>query len=393
MVRYVLAATLLAGGCTSAPVSDHGRWWKGNLHTHSLWTDGADFPEMIALWYQQHGYNFLAITEHDMLQQGTRWVDVNAKDAGWPPRNASARAALPGYIKQFSSGWVQERVEGEKHLVLLRDLAAYRSMFERPDSFLLLMGEEVTDKGGAHINAIHLEEAVRPRGGENTAARIRNNLEAIGSTFAIVNHPNFIWALQPEDLAAIPDARFFEVYNGHRTVNNEGDSRHAGTERMWDIILTLRHKAGQPPIYGVATDDAHDFRSYGDTISMPGRGWVMVRAQRLTPESLINAMRSADFYASTGVTLTQLERNAERIRLQIAAEPGATYRTQFIGTRQESDKIGEVLLQVDGASAEYAFKGDERYVRAVVTSSRRRTDPVSGIALELERAWIQPVIR
>ena len=35
-------------------------YWKGNLHTHSLWSDGDDFPEMIVDWYKRHGYQFLA---------------------------------------------------------------------------------------------------------------------------------------------------------------------------------------------------------------------------------------------------------------------------------------------------------------------------------------------
>ena len=35
------------------------RWWKGNLHTHSLWSDGDDYSEMIAGWYQQHGCQFI----------------------------------------------------------------------------------------------------------------------------------------------------------------------------------------------------------------------------------------------------------------------------------------------------------------------------------------------
>jgi hypothetical protein len=30
------------------------KYWKGNLHTHSLWSVGDDFPEMIADWYKRH---------------------------------------------------------------------------------------------------------------------------------------------------------------------------------------------------------------------------------------------------------------------------------------------------------------------------------------------------
>src|SRR5438132_909407 len=49
----------------AAPAEAPERWWKGNLHTHSLWSDGDDYPEMVVRWYQQHGYNFLALSDHN----------------------------------------------------------------------------------------------------------------------------------------------------------------------------------------------------------------------------------------------------------------------------------------------------------------------------------------
>ena len=45
---------------------------KGNLHTHSLWSDGDDFPEMIADWYKAHGYQFLALTDHNVIAEGDK---------------------------------------------------------------------------------------------------------------------------------------------------------------------------------------------------------------------------------------------------------------------------------------------------------------------------------
>lgn len=48
-------------------MSNSRRWYKGNLHAHSYWSDGHDFPEMIACWFKDHGYDFLAFTEHDRL--------------------------------------------------------------------------------------------------------------------------------------------------------------------------------------------------------------------------------------------------------------------------------------------------------------------------------------
>ena len=42
-------------------------WKKGNLHTHSLWSDGDDFPEMIIQWYKDHNYQFIALSDHNTI--------------------------------------------------------------------------------------------------------------------------------------------------------------------------------------------------------------------------------------------------------------------------------------------------------------------------------------
>lgn len=423
-----VGAVALAAACASAP----GRpsmpeapvvGWKGNLHAHSLWSDGTDFPEMIVAWYREHGYHFLSLTEHDRLMRDERWVDVNAPDEGWPPRNASARNALPAYHERFGTDWVQEREIGAGHLVRLRTLDELRARFEEPGRFRLLQGEEITDAAGAHVNAINLTRAIAPQGGESALARIRANVLAVRAQqqatgrplLAIANHPNYTWAWTAEDIARIPEAVLFEVYNGHALVNNEGDSLHVSTERLWDVALTLRHEMGFPPLYAVATDDAHDYGAEADTISRPGRGWIMVRTQHLTDGEIVAAVNEGRFYASTGVSVESEERDAEGIRIRIAAEPDVTYRTQFIGTlaavplestpvtdaggetvrttRTYDDGVGAVLAEVEGPVATYAWRGDERYVRVRIISSKPHVDPTTGRILGVQKAWLQPAFR
>jgi predicted metal-dependent phosphoesterase TrpH len=34
-------------------------WFKGNLHTHTTLSDGDAPPDIVAAWYEQHGYDFL----------------------------------------------------------------------------------------------------------------------------------------------------------------------------------------------------------------------------------------------------------------------------------------------------------------------------------------------
>jgi hypothetical protein len=58
-------------------------------------------------------------------------------------------------------------------------------------------------------------------------------------------------------------------------------------------------------------------------------------------------------------------------------------------TRKYSSEIGKTLKSVNDAKATYDFSGDELYVRARVTSSRKHPNP--SVIGEFERAWTQPV--
>ena len=97
--------------------------------------------------------------------------------------------------------------------------------------------------------------------------------------------------------------RFFEIYNGHPSVRNEGDATHVGVERMWDIALAFRLTRLHLPIfYGLAVDDSHNYDSTNRTLANPGRGWIMVRAPRLRPDEIVKALENGDFYTNDGRT-------------------------------------------------------------------------------------------
>ena len=77
------------------------KWYRGNLHTHSLWSDGDDYPEMIADWYQDNGYQFLCYTDHNNIQEADKWIDVEKSKGG--------REAYDKLKKKYPEGWVVER--------------------------------------------------------------------------------------------------------------------------------------------------------------------------------------------------------------------------------------------------------------------------------------------
>ena len=49
------------------PFAVAGRWYRGNLHTHSTNSDGRKSVEDAVGWYRDHGYDFMALTDHRVL--------------------------------------------------------------------------------------------------------------------------------------------------------------------------------------------------------------------------------------------------------------------------------------------------------------------------------------
>jgi hypothetical protein len=377
---------------TTAPLN----WYKGNTHTHTLWSDGNDFPEMIVAWYQERGYDFLALSDHNILSRGEKWMKVEAIDKR---KKKPGATALEKYGEKFGDEWVELRGEGAEREVRLKALAEFRSKFEKPGEFLLIEAEEITDRfrnNQVHINAINLQELIPPQKGASVVETVRNNLRMVAEQaerlgrpiLAHLNHPNFHYSFTAEQLAEVLEEQFFEVYNGHPGINHLGDAEHPGDEELWDVANALRlGKLKAAPLFGVATDDSHDY--HGGNVS-PGRGWVMVRSEKLEASALIEAMKKGDFYASTGVVLDEVSHADGVLLVKVRVQDGVDYEIQFIGTRKgENAEPGEVLAINEGPSASYPLQGDELYVRAVVTSSRSHPNP--SFTDQQEQAWTQPV--
>ena len=369
------------------------KWYKGNLHTHSYWSDGDEFPEMIMQWYKDHDYQFVALSDHNIIAEG-----IKAKII---PQDELYQKAFRDYIAKYGEDWTNYRETSKGIQVQLKTLEEFRPLFEESEKFMIFKAEEVTsylDDKAVHMGAINIEKVIQPEKGETIVELIQNNLDAIKShaeeigrpVLQHLNHPNFTYAVTADDIKQLDGERFFEVFNGHPYVNNYGDSIHDSTEKMWDQVNIAYHAVGKPLLLGIATDDSHHYHKFGSQWSNAGRGWVEVRAKELTPSSIINAMEAGDFYASTGVELRDVNFENNQLYVQIKARKGINYEIQFIGVRENSMN-SEILEKTESTEATFKLPEDILFVRAKIISDKLKENPYKEGDYEV--AWTQPVSR
>ncbi|MDG2029570.1 MAG: hypothetical protein P8J45_01055 [Phycisphaerales bacterium] len=389
---------LLQAPPAESAAEPEANWYRGNTHTHTLWSDGDAPPEHAVKWYVDNDYDFLVLSDHNLMQQGEKWFKVEEGGRLTPSKVAEVET-------DFGTEWVKTRESEGATEMRLRTLDELKAHFDKPDAFLLIPGEEVTDKyrlAQVHINAINLESSIDPQHGDSVQETIQNNLDAIQAhgkatgraVLGHLNHPNFQKSLGATNLANMKGEHFFEVYNGHRSVQNEQIGDRPSTETLWDRALTMRLRDGAGDgelLYGLATDDAHDHYA-ADAVSVPGRGWLMVRAENLDADSIVSAMKRGDFYASSGVELEAITFDGKTLEIRIKEEPGVDYVTEFLGTSEGKGDVGtpgQMLFITNMNPATYTLDGDELYVRARIRSTRLHPRPYAEG--DYETAWVQPV--
>lgn len=366
-------------------------WQKGNLHTHSFWSDGDDFPEMIIQWYKDNNYQFIALSDHNTIASRDYWYKLKTLD--------KQNKTLEKYQKSFGD-WVETKIDSSGIYVRLKTFKEYKSKLEHPKSFLIIRSEEVTssfENKPVHINVTNIKEKIEPFKGNSVYEVMQQTLDAVHaqrkkfniSMFAHINHPNFGYGINAEDLKKLNGERFFELYNGHPAVHNEGDDMHIDLETMWDLINISYYNDRKPLLLGIATDDSHNYHVKSINYSNTGRGWVMVNSQKIETASLIEAMETGDFYSSSGVILKKVYHNKEKLFIEIEPKEGIVYEIIFMGYRKGGHNIEE-FKRVKGTSSDYTFQENDLFVRAKINSNDLKENPYR--VGETKQAWVQPVV-
>jgi hypothetical protein len=252
-----------------------GKFYRGNLHTHSTESDGLLSPQEVCRRYQAEGYDFISLTDH--------------------------------FVGLFDYP--------------ITDASAFHN-----DNFTTIMGAELhtgaMENGHLwHILAIGLPQDFtppdapyfRPVKGSESGASIAQRARDAGA-FVILAHPH--WSGMSEaDARSITAAHAVEIYNHGCVVDND---RGEGFVTLEYLLNSGRH------LNLIATDDAHF-----NTPDFFG-GWVMVKAEQNTPKALLAALKKGEFYSSTGPQINDIRFSDQGIEVDCSS--AATIIVQGQGT-------------------------------------------------------------
>jgi hypothetical protein len=155
-LTFVLLITGLVLVCCQSPKQKQLTWYKGNLHTHTYWSDGDEFPEMVLDWYKSHGYDFVALSDHNTIARDEKWKLVT--------KSPLYEESFKKYVEKFGESWVVYKTDTGRIQVKLKSFEEYKNRMA-DSSFLVIPAEEITNsvnKIPVHVNATNLQEYIAP---------------------------------------------------------------------------------------------------------------------------------------------------------------------------------------------------------------------------------------
>lgn len=223
-------------------INKNDRYLKGNLHTHTNASDGRYPVSDVLGIYQENGYDFLGITDHDVYYRD----GINDQDI----------VVLKG--EEVTCNYVGN----DFYKAAYAHFCCFNKTRHVVNSF-------------TYRNAEELLACIK---------KLRDRYE-----FVQFNHPMFSRFSDAEFLE-LDGYHALEVYN-HKDYYNETGLMGADALVRW----LLNHKKR---FCVTAGDDFHGpyKRSANDYCR---GGWIMARAEK-NEKSILNALKNGDFYASTG---------------------------------------------------------------------------------------------
>lgn len=288
-----------------------GKWYKGNTHAHTTLSDGRMIPQELANTYKSRGYSFLAITDH--RRYGIH-SELQSKNFLIFP-GVELDVVIPG---TFQAHHIIGISTPDKN----KFAHGYNFVYNRTK----LTGKAIAE------------------------------LLADGGNYCIYAHPT--WSqIRFEEFDKVEPIIGMEIFN--YTTYFGGNTGYA--DAYFDRLLYDNKRA-----FCFACDDTHS-----NGVADYGRGFIMVKAEELSHQSIMQAILKGSFYASTGPAIEEFYVQDGIAHLKTSpCKTHTFYATNLRGFAQH----------VAGATEfSYRLNGKEKFIRAFCEDNNGN------------KAWSQPI--
>ncbi len=318
-----------------------GKFYKGNIHSHTTISDGMLTPEQSVALYKKNGYSFLCLSEHDI------YTDHRAQF------NTDDFIILPGI---------------EYSAVLYRDIGTnerYKIHHMHGILGTTEMQQNAPEGVFTHLQYVPPKKFFKEWIGPQAAQEMADMLKAHGCVITY-NHP--IWSrVTEEEFIHTEGPSALEIFN----FNTVQESNTGYDVTYWDRMLRMGKR-----INAFASDDNHNEGLFEDSCG----GWICVQAESLSHDDIVRNFMNGNYYSSSGPEIYDWG-----VKDGVAwIDCSNVNHVNFIcgniindGTTVLGKRFEDSLTH-----AEHRLKGHEAYIRVEVVDKYGRTAWTNPIYLE-----------
>ena len=300
-----------------------GKFYKANMHTHTVISDGKQTPEEVKVAYKEKGYSIVAFTDHEIMMphndlRDESFLPITAYEIQLRDWNRTS-----GCIKLYHMNLYSP--DPERYL---------SKTYCKKDAWWGNIVNHFTDE----MAAAGLEERQYTK---EFAQWVINTANEEGMLVSY-NHP--VWSLQnKDDYSGLKGFWGVEWHNTGCVIMGYEDTHQPITDLLGE---------GER-VFPLATDDNHSIDSaFG--------GWIQVKAKSLDYDTVFKALKKGDFYSSTGPEIKSLCLEDGVVKIKTSAAKRISFITDRRMTTAVNAKDAKHLLSGAEFSLEKLLSNHEK---------------------------------
>ena len=269
-------------------------WFKGCFHIHTTNSEGELRPLAVCKWYKNNKYDFIAITDHNFF---TKISEKHFKNF-----------LVIGNSVEFS------HFSADLHIL---GIGLDQDKLNNQDDYQYIINFILNNNG-----------------------------------LAIICHPNWIWGGKFNKLSKLKNYHGIEIFNSF--IREEVSGSPFATEK-WDYLLSLGNK-----VWGFAVDDMHRYgkKWHKHAKRLIGQGWIMVKADKLEKEEIMNSIKQGNFYSTTGVIIENIYLDKKRYFVKSINGEEIIFIADY----------GRIIKVIDDSEGEIEISNKYKYIRCEIRS-------------------------